>query len=81
MTDEEQELAGMAQSDRPATQRDLRRLAKVIRARQDIIEKQDAESHGWTAFLVFACTTVTIAVILFADALRAVLRSIIAGAS
>lgn len=81
MTDEEAELAGMAHSDRPATQRDLRLLAKVLTTRQDRIEKQDAESHGWTAFLVFACTTVVVAVILFADALRAAVRAITMGVS
>lgn len=76
MTDEEAELAGMAQSDRPATQRDIYLLSKVMRTRQDRIENQDAESHGWTAFLVVMCFTLTLAAVAYSDKLHGLVQSL-----
>ena len=76
MTDEEAELAGMAQSDRPAKQRDIYLMYKALRARQDIIERQDAESHGWTAFLVVMCWSLTMAAIAYSDKLHGLVQSL-----
>lgn len=76
----EAELAGMAHSDRPATQRDVYLMFKALRRRQDIIEDQDRESHGWTAFLVVACTFILVAAIAYSDKLHTLVQSITAGA-
>ena len=80
MTDEEAELAGMAQSDRPAKQRDVHLLSRAIRKRQDVIEDQDRESHGWTAFLVVLCTAINLFAIIFSDTLREIAKAITMGA-